>query len=137
MFISRITPILSFLKRFFNWTNPPLFLHCFCLLFNSRTTVQHLEVIIIYTIYYWSSIVLWSFSYHIWVVDCRHVFFRINRIRVHWSWNLSLGVLENCPWDLSKPDINICFPRRFIEGRYEGAGWVFIIVRFNWLLLLI
>ena len=42
-------------------------------------------------------------------------------IRVHLSWNLSLGVLESCQWDVSKPGIWIFFPCRFVEGRGEGA----------------
>ena len=42
-------------------------------------------------------------------------------ISVCWSWKLSWGVLENFQWDLSKMDIHIFFPRRFVEGRGEGA----------------
>ena len=41
-------------------------------------------------------------------------------IRVHWSWNFSLGVSENFQWAVYKPHIHICFPRRFVEGCGEG-----------------
>ena len=68
--ILRITFILLVPKRLFDGTKLPLFLHCFWLLLISLTTVQPIQVIIIISIYYLSSIVLWSFSYHIWVVDC-------------------------------------------------------------------
>ena len=36
-------------------------------------------------------------------------------------------MLENYLWGVSKPDIQIFFPNRFVEGRGEGAGWVFVI----------
>ena len=65
------------------------------------------------------------------------LFVHIYRISVCWYWNLSLGVLENCLWAVSKPDIWIGLPRRFVEGCDEGDVWVFIIFRFNWLLCLI
>ena len=64
-------------------------------------------------------------------------FFYIDMIRFHWSWNLSLGVISNCLWDISKPDIWIYFTHRFVEGRDKGYGWVFRLVRFNLLILLI
>ena len=44
-------------------------------------------------------------------------------ISVHLSWNFSSNVLENFQWVVSKPYIWICFPRRFVEGRGEGAGF--------------
>ena len=56
---------------------------------------------------------------------------------VHWSWNLPLGVIVICLWAISKPDIHICFPCRFVEGRYDGAGSLFRLSCFNWLLCLI
>ena len=65
------------------------------------------------------------------------LFVRIYWIRVHWSWNLSLGVLANFLWAVSKPDMRIFFPCKFTEGYGEGAGWVFRLVCFNWLLCLI
>ena len=61
----------------------------------------------------------------------------IHRISVHWSWNFSLGVLPIFLWGVSKPDIWICFPRRFVEGHGEGYGWVFRLVHFNLLLCFI
>ena len=35
----------------------------------------------------------------------------------------SLGVLENCQWDVSKPDIQIFLPHMFMEGCGEGDGF--------------
>ena len=49
--------------------------------------------------------------------------YHIYCISVHLSWNFSSGVLENCKWDVSKPDTQILFPRSFTEGRGEGAGF--------------
>ena len=48
------------------------------------------------------SIFLWSFIFALLslIVD---FFVRVNRIIVHWFWNLSLGVITNCMWDLLKP----------------------------------
>ena len=69
------------------------------------------------------------FSLHLYAI-----YNRINRIRVHWYWNLYSGVLENCLWASSKMKIWIFFPCRFVEGRGEGAGWVFILYWLNWLL---
>ena len=44
-------------------------------------------------------------------------------IRVHWSWNLYLGVVENCQCDVSKPDIHVWYLHRFVEGCDEGASF--------------
>ena len=49
--------------------------------------------------------------------------YHIYWISVHWSWNLSSGVLENFQWAISKPDTRICFPHRFLEGRGKGASF--------------
>ena len=38
-------------------------------------------------------IVLWCFIYHLCIVYCWH-FFRVNWIRVRWSWNLSSGLSQ-------------------------------------------
>ena len=70
----------------------------------------------------WSKI---SFKFYVkalfcWLLTCvNHIYW----IRVHWSINLSTGVLENCQWAVSKPDIRIWFPRRFLVGYDEGAGF--------------
>ena len=42
--------------------------------------------------------------------------YHMNWISVHWSWNLSLCVSENCQCDISKHKIWIYFPCRFVEG---------------------
>ena len=52
-----------------------------------------------------------------WLLTCVNNMFWIS---VHWSWNFSSGVSENCQWDVSKPDIQICHPHRFVEGSGEG-----------------
>ena len=55
---------------------------------------------------------LLTFMYHIyWIV-------------VHWSWNLSSGMIKTFQWAVSKPDIWICFPCRFLEGCGEGDGFL-------------
>ena len=59
------------------------------------------------------------------------LFFRIDQISVHLSLNLYPGMIVNCLLDIPKPDIAICFPCRFVEGRGESAVWVFILVFFN------
>ena len=66
-----------------------------------------------------------------------YLFVCVNIISVHWSWNLSPGVFVNFLWAIFKREIQIWFPRRFVEGCDEGAGWVFILVHINWLLYLI
>ena len=55
--------------------------------------------------------------------------YHIHWVEVHWSWNLSSGELENCQWAVSKPDVRVCFPRRFVEGRGEGASFCDFICR--------
>ena len=49
--------------------------------------------------------------------------YHIHLISVHLPWILSLGVIVNLQWDVSKPDIQICFPCRFVEGHGEGASY--------------
>ena len=44
-----------------------------------------------------------------WFLTC---LFFIYWVSVSWSWNFSLGVIENCLWGVSKPHIHICFPCR-------------------------
>ena len=36
-------------------------------------------------------------------------------------------MLENYLWGVSKLDIQIFFPNRFLEGCGEGDGWVFVL----------
>ena len=49
--------------------------------------------------------------------------YHIYWISVYWSWNLSLGVLENLQWNLSKQGIQIHLPCRFVEGCDKGANF--------------
>ena len=65
-----ITSIISVIKRPSDWTILPLFLHYFWILLDAQTTFQLLQVIIISMTYYLSSIVIWSFSYHILSFNC-------------------------------------------------------------------
>ena len=53
------------------------------------------------------------------------IVYHIYWIRVHWSWNLSLGVIANIQWAVSKPYIQICVYHRFLEGRGEGDVFLF------------
>ena len=70
----------------------------------------------------WSkkSFKLFSKSFFCWMFTC---VYHIYWIIVHWYWNLSLGVIENCQWSISKPDMRICFPCRFVEGCGEVSGF--------------
>ena len=61
-------------------------------------------------------------AFFCWLLTC---VYRIYWISVYWCWNLSLGVIANCQWDHSKPDIHICFLRRRVEGCGKGAGFFF------------
>ena len=54
------TAILYVLKRLFDQTNLSLCLHCFSLFLIYRTTVKLIQVILVSSIIYSSSIVLWS-----------------------------------------------------------------------------
>ena len=54
-------------------------------------------------------------------------------ISAHWSWNFSLGLIVNFLWAVSKPDICIFFPWRFLESHDTGAGCVITLVVINWL----
>ena len=49
--------------------------------------------------------------------------YHIYWIHINWSWNLSLVVLENCQWSVSKTDTQIYYPHRSVEGRDEGDGF--------------
>ena len=49
--------------------------------------------------------------------------YHIYLISVNWYWNLSSCVIVNCHWAVSKPDIQICPPCRFGEGRGEGCAF--------------
>ena len=70
-----------------------------------------------------SSIVLWGFSYHLCIIDCWSVF-------SHWLYQclLILKLVLGCDWKLY---IMICFPRRFVEFRGEGAGFFISPVTIN------
>ena len=65
----RITSIVLVIKRSFDQTNLQLFLHYFWLLLNVWTTVQPFQVLIISMMYYFPSIVLWGFIFHLYIVD--------------------------------------------------------------------
>ena len=55
-----------------------------------------------------------------WLLTCvYHIYY----ISVHWSWKLSLGVFENCQWDVSKLYIWILCSCRFVEACGKGAGF--------------
>ena len=70
----------------------------------------------------WSKISFKLFvqSSFCWLLTC---VYHIYWISVHLSKNLSLGVLENCQCDISKPAIRILFPHSFMEGHGEGASF--------------
>ena len=70
----------------------------------------------------WSKISFELFvqAFFCWLLTC---VYHIYWIRVNWSWNLTLVVLTNCMWVVSKPDILICSPCRFVEVCGEGTGF--------------
>ena len=39
--------------------------------------------------------------------------------------NVYSGVIKNCMWDVSQPDIHIFFPHRFVDVGGVGSDWVF------------
>ena len=63
-----------------------------------------------------------------WFLNCVYLIYWIS---VHWYWKLSLGVLENCLWDVYKSDTQLRFPCRFVEGCGKGAGCVISLVVIN------
>ena len=65
-----------------------------------------------------------------WFLTC--VYF-IQWISAHWSLNLSLGMLANCLLAVSKLDIHLCSPHKFLEGSGEGDGSVISLAVINWL----
>ena len=69
--------------------------------------------------FYWSKISFKFFVQSFFLNCVYHIYW----ISVYWSWNLSSNVLKNCLWDISKPDISILFPRRFVGGHGKGAGF--------------
>ena len=68
--ILRITTILYIIKISFDLTNLAFFLLSFLIFLIYQTTDQPIQVSIISSVYSSSSIVLWIFSYHMYVVDC-------------------------------------------------------------------
>ena len=82
------------------------------------------------------SIFICSLSFHPCAIDGLP-FFCIYWISVRWSWNLSSSMLANFLRAISKADLRIFFPIRFVEGHGYGDLWVFRIVGINWLLCFI
>ena len=82
----------------------------------------------------WSKI---SFKFFVQALFCWLLYFVyfVYWISVHWYWNLSLGVLENCLWAVSKWYIQLFFPRRFVEVHGEGASCVvsLVVLILRWL----
>ena len=54
-------------------------------------------------------------------------------ISTHCSLNLSSGVLEHFQRAVSKPDIRICFPHRFVEGRGRGDDFCYLTCRHQYI----
>ena len=52
------------------------------------------------------------------------LFVIVNSISVNWYQYLSPGVIKLFLWDVSKPDIHIVSPLRFVEVHGEGDSWV-------------
>ena len=43
-------------------------------------------------------------------------------------------MIENFQWEVSKPDVRIFFPHRFVEGRGKGSGFLISPVVINTLI---
>ena len=65
------------------------------------------------------------------------LFVSVYKIIIHWYWNLSLGMFENCLWSVFKLDMRICLTLSIVEGSGEVNGLVFTLVHVNWLIFLI
>ena len=72
--------------------------------------------------FYWSKISFKFFSQAFFSILLNFVY-HIYFISVYWSWNLSLGVMENFQWAVSKPDILTWFLWRSVEVRGEGDSF--------------
>ena len=78
-------------------------------------------------IFNWLLLLIWNIHqvfvqyFFCWFLTCMYNIFWIS---VHWSWYLFSGVLANCQWGVSKPDIRFCFLRRFVEGHGKCSGFV-------------
>ena len=132
----RIISILLVLRRLFDQTNLPFFLNVFGYywMIKLKFKLYKLQKFLWFIIHQVLVFEVLIFICKSLIID---LFVCINWNSTNLSWNLSLDVLANCLWDLSKPDIQTCFPRMFVEGRGEGAGWVFRLVHINLFLFLI
>ena len=83
----------------------------------------------------WSKISLKLFTYTFFLLLLTYVYWNYC-IRVHWSWNMLLGVIKNCLLSVYKSDIGIFFPIRFVEGRGEDSGCVVALDNINLLTVL-
>ena len=143
-FLDKSIMLVSLFLSFYYWTN--LFSLLFSLWnssaiivtwFKFRTSFKRLLLRVSFLkIFHWEVLFLGIlvFIFPLLIFD---LFVHVNRIIIHWSWNLSSGVFEIFLWDVFKSDIHICLPCGFMEGRGEGAGWVFILDCINLLLWLI
>ena len=98
----------------------------------TRVTVACNLLLILIYYFDWSNISFKLFSQDF---LCRFLtcLFFIYWISVHWSWNLSLGLIENFLWVVSKPGIRIWFPWSYVEVHGEGVGCVAALLIINWL----
>ena len=97
-----------------------------------KILIDQTKYLFIYIIWNIPTLLFWGFIFHWNVVNCCQ-FLWIYQVRIFWSGSLFLGALENCLWVISKLDIWVFYPYRFVEGQYEGAGCVLILYFINWL----
>ena len=79
------------------------------------------------------STLCFIFRFYLTFVDF-YFFVCINWIRIHWSWHMSLGVIEKCLGAISRLDIWMFLLYRLWEGHGEDADRVLILVQVNWFL---
>ena len=114
-----------------------LYVLFFLLFLISLNTVLNQYKLLLFLSFFIFQLLLNGVLFIIFVSSMFGMFFCIDWISVHWSWNLSPDVIANCLWDVSKLYIRICSPRRFVEGCGEASGCVLILVCFNWWIFLI
>ena len=120
--VLRITPIILVLRQLFDRTNFSLFLYYFWILLIDQTIVQPIKVIIMSSIYYPSSIVLWVFIYHLGFSDFWPVCFHwldqsslIMRLALGCVRKLYVGRIQTRHTNLLPPQV--C-------GRYPQGFWL-------------
>ena len=97
----------------------------------ARVTLWYSYLFTLIDLFYWSKI---SFKFFVQALFCWLLTFvyHIYWIRAHSSWTFYLGVFENYQWEVSKLDIWIWFPRRFM-CRTMSSRYIIWLIPQHWL----